>query len=77
MVCLQYEVREEFRRSVVERMSNAQVTTENVEEWWEETAGLIRYCGEEVCGRSSWKTKPGLESWWWNEETDKAVRSTD
>ena len=27
-----------------------EVTTDNVEEWWEETAGLIRYCGEEVCG---------------------------
>ena len=34
------EVRE-FRRSVVERMANAhEVTTENVEEWWEETAGV-------------------------------------
>ena len=68
------EVREEFRRSVVERMANTHVvTTENVEESWEETAGLIRYCGEEVCGRSSGKKKPGLESWWWNEETEKAV----
>ena len=48
------EVSEEFRRSVVERMANAhEVTTENVEEWWEETAGLIRSCGEKVCGRSS------------------------
>ena len=29
------EVREEFRRSVVERMANAhEVTTDNVEEWW-------------------------------------------
>ena len=72
------EVREEFRRSVVERMANAhEVTTENVEEWWEETAGLIRSCGEEVCGRSSGKKKPGLESWWWNEETDKAVREKE
>ena len=72
------EVREEFRRSVVERMANAhEVTTENVEEWWEETAGLIRSCGEEVCGRSSWKKKPGLESWWWNEETEKAVREKE
>ena len=72
------EVREEFRRSVVERMANAhEVTTENVEEWWEETAGLIRSCGEEVCGRSSGKKKPGLESWWWNEETEKAVREKE
>ena len=72
------EVREEFRRSVVERMTNAhEVTTENVEEWWEETAGLIRSCGEEVCGRSSGKKKPGLESWWWNEETEKAVREKE
>ena len=37
------KTREEFRRSVVERMANAhEMTTENVEEWWEETAGLIR-----------------------------------
>ena len=72
------EVREEFRRSVVERMANAhEVTTENVKEWWEETAGLIRSCGEEVCGRSSGKKKPGLESWWWNEETEKAVREKE
>ena len=72
------EVREEFRRSVVERMANAhEVTTENVEEWWEETAGLIRSCGEEVCGRSSGKKKPGLESWWWNEETEKTVREKE
>ena len=34
------EMREEFRRSVVERMANAhEVTTENGEEWWEETRG--------------------------------------
>ena len=53
-------MREEFRRSVVERMANAhEVTTENVEEWWEETAGLIRSCGEEVCGRSSGKEETG------------------
>ena len=72
------EVREEFRRSVVGRMTNAhEVSTENVEEWWEETAGLIRSCGEEVCGRSSGKKKPGLESWWWNEETEKAVREKE
>ena len=72
------EVREEFRRSVVERMANAhEVTTENVEEWWEETSGLIRSCGEEVCGRSSGKKKPGLESWWWNEKTEKAVREKE
>ena len=71
-------MREEFRRSVVERMANAhEVTTENGEEWWEETAGLIRSCGEEVCGMSSGKKKPGLESWWWNEETEKAVREKE
>ena len=72
------EMREEFRRSVVERMANAhEVTTENGEKWWEETAGLIRSCGEEVCGRSSGKKKPRLESWWWNEETEKAVREKE
>ena len=71
-------MREEFRRSVVERMANSyEVTTENVEEWWEETAGLIRSCGEEVCGRSSGKKKPGLESWWWNKETEKVVREKE
>ena len=26
------------------------------------------------CGRSSGKEKPGLESWWWNDETEKAVK---
>ena len=39
--------------------------------------GLIRSCGEEVCGRSSGKKIPGLESWWWNEETEKAVREKE
>ena len=71
-------MREEFRRSVVERMANAhEVTTDNVEEWWEDNAGLSRSCGEEVCGRSSGKKKPGLESWWWNKETEMAVREKE
>ena len=39
--------------------------------------GLIRSCGEEVCGRSYGKKKPGMESWWWNEETEKAVREKE
>ena len=51
-----------------------EVMTTNVDEWWEETARQIRTCGEEICGRSSGKKKPGLESWWWNEETEKAVK---
>ena len=63
---------------VCERMANThEVTTDNVEEWWEETAGLIRSCGEEVCRRSSGKKNPGLESWWWNEETEKAVNEKE
>ena len=48
--------------------------TTNVDEWWEETARQIRTCGEEICGRSSGKKRPGLESWWWNEETEKSVK---
>ena len=51
-----------------------EVMTTNVGEWWEETARQIRTCGEDICGRSSGKKKPGLESWWWNEETEKAVK---
>ena len=43
----------------------------------EETVGLIRSCGEEVCGRSSGKKKPGLDSWWWNEDTEKAAREKE
>ena len=56
-------MKEEFRRSVVERMANAhEVTTENVEEWWEETAGLIRSCGEEVCGRQCFMQRAVMPS---------------
>ena len=67
-------MKENFRRCVVDILSNGiEVMTTNVDEWWEETARQIRTCGEEICGRSSGKKKPGLESWWWNEETEKAV----
>ena len=38
---------------------------------------MSRSCGEVVCGRSSGKKKPGLESWWSNEETEKAVREKE
>ena len=34
----------------------------------------IRTCGEEICGRSTGKKKPGLENWWWKEENEKAVK---
>ena len=62
-------------RCVVDILSNGiEVMTTNVDEWWEETARQIRTCGEEICGMSSGKKKPGLESWCWNEETEKAVK---
>ena len=68
-------MKENFRRYVVEILSNGiEVMTTTVDEWWEETARQIRTCGEEICGRSSGKKKPGLESWWRNEETKKAVK---
>ena len=71
-------MKENFRRCVVDILSCGieVMTTKNVGEWWEETARQIRTCGEEICGRSSGKKKPGLESWWWNEETEKAVKET-
>ena len=59
----------------MERLSNIyEATTENVEQWWEEIAEQIMKCGEELCGRSTGKKKAGLESWWWNDETESAVR---
>ena len=62
-------------RCVADILSNGiEVMTTNVDEWWEETARQIRTCGEEICVRSSGKKKPGLESWWWKEETEKAVK---
>ena len=30
--------------------------------------------GEELCGRSTGKKKVGLESCWWNDETESAVK---
>ena len=68
-------MRENFRINIVERLSGKdEVTTENVEEWWEETAEQIRKCGEEVCGRSTGKKKPVVESWWWNVDTEFSVK---
>ena len=69
------ESKEKFRRELVERLSNIdEATTENVEQWWEEIAEQILKCGEELYGRSTGKKKAGLESWWWNDETESAVR---
>ena len=68
-------MKENLRRCVVDILSNGiEVMTTNVDDWWEETARQFRTCGEAICGRSSGKKKPGLESWWWNEETEKAVK---
>ena len=59
----------------MERLSNIdEATTDNVEQWWEEITEPIKKCGEELCGRSTGKKKPGLESWWWNEEAESAAR---
>ena len=69
------ESKEKFRRNLVERLSNIdEATTENVEQWWEEIAEQIKKCGEELCGRSTGKKIAGLESWWWNDETESAVK---
>ena len=69
------ESKEKYRRELVERLSNIdEATTENVEQWWEEIAEQIMKCGEELCGRSTGKKKAGLESWWWNDETESAVK---
>ena len=69
------KAKENFMRYVVDILSyGIEVMTTNVDEWWEETARQIRTCGEEICGRSSGKKKPRLESWWLNEETEKAVK---
>ena len=59
----------------MERLSNInEATTENVEQWWEEIAEQITKYGEELRGRSTGKKKTGLERWWWNDETESAVR---
>ena len=68
------ETKEKFRRNLVERLLNIdEATTENVEQWLEEIAEQIKKCGEELCGKSTGKKKTGLESWWWNDETESAV----
>ena len=69
------KVKGDFMKCVVDILSNGiEVMKTNVDEWWEETARQIRTYGEEICGRSSGKKNPGLERWWWNEETEKAVK---
>ena len=69
------KTKEKFWRNLVEKLSNIdEATTENVEQWWEEIAEQIKKCGEELCGRSTGKKKTGLQSWWWNDETESAVR---
>ena len=70
------ETKEKFRRHLVERLSTTdEARTENVGQSWEEIAEQIKTCGEELCGRSTGKKKAGLESWWWNDETESPVRS--
>ena len=44
-------------------------------ETWQRVSDLLRKTGEEVCGRSKGKRKEGKETWWWNEETEKAVKN--
>ena len=57
------KVKENLRRCVVDILSNGmEMMTTNIDEWWEESARQIRTSGEDICGRSSWKKKPGLES---------------
>ena len=46
----------------------------NVEQWWEEIAEQIKKCGEELCGSATGKKKAGLESWWWNDDTESAFK---
>ena len=59
----------------MERLSSIdEATTENVEQWWEEIAEQIKKCGEELCGRSTGKKNAGLERWWWNDETEIAIK---
>ena len=69
------ETKEKFRRNILERLSNKdEVTTKNVEQWSEEIAEEIKKCGEKLCGRSKGKKKTGLERWWWNDETESAIK---
>ena len=48
-----------------------------MEQWLEEIAEQIKKCGEELCGRATGNKQTGLESWWWNDETESAVREKE
>ena len=46
---------------------------DEVDEVWQRISDLLRKI-EEVYGRSKGKRKEGKETWWWNEENEKAVK---
>ena len=50
------------------------ITDENINSWWEEWILFMRQLGEEKCGRFSGKKLESKETWWWNKETEEAVR---
>ncbi|XP_068227666.1 uncharacterized protein [Palaemon carinicauda] len=64
----------EFKRRVLEDID---IGIEDVQEWWTQTAAIMRRHGKELLGETSgiiWEEK---ESWWWSEEIEKVVKDKE
>ena len=65
----------EFVKKAIEGLrSQENWEPDDVKEAWQRVSDLLRKTGE-VCGCSKGKRKEGKETWWWNEETEKAVKN--
>ena len=65
------ELRSRFKEEVLRdiRLEN------DADDWWNVNSRMILTVGEHVLGKTSGKGPPGdKESWWWNEDTQKAIK---
>ena len=65
------ELRSRFKEEVLR-----EIRLENdADDWWNVNSRMILTVGEHVQGKTSGKGPPGdKESWWWNEDTQKAIK---
>ena len=68
------EIRQRFIQVLRAKMEDVQFDEQHFEDQYNTLSRLIRECGIEVCGISSGKRKPGKDTWWWNNETEKVVK---
>ena len=70
------EKKEAFVGRVSEQLLDVELDDiQDIDHTWCVIADIIRTTGVEVCGRSSGKRKKGKETWWWNEEIEKILKT--